>query len=992
MICYTSVMHALHVLQFSLITYIPELLHMDLFDPSIVRSYGGNLYTLVIVDDYSRLESIRILLAYARALDFKLFQMDEKGAFLNGFINEEVYVAQPSGFIDFEKPNHVYKLKKALYGLKQEPKACLEDSKPMKTSMSSDTKIMKDEELSAFVHASKRLPKPHLKAVKRIFQYIKGIMNLGLWYPKKTDIEIVVYADSDHTGDYVDRKSTSGICTFMGCCLTSWFSKKQTALAISTTEAEYVSAEKACQQELWMIQGLIDYDIRLDDVPIMIADLEQINKEIQARHQADKESSWMQSMKSKSTWKDRQTTKLDSSYKLLVEPSHWIMPPKRTSTSAAPAMPQAAIRQLVIDSITTALEAQAANMANADNTNRNPEPREAPVARKCSYKEFMTCQPFNFKALCPTMVSDYEKMMDAFIGGLPKSIEGNVIASKPQTLEEDNNIVQMLMDLNCRNKGSATRSNLLPVTVTCHACGEKGIMQISATDHQQRCPGKSLHAKGYKCSPKPKCSHGVKAECQKPSSLLVQPEIPTWKWEKVTMYFVMKLYKTLSGHDTIWVIVDRLTKSAHFIPTRETESMETLTKLYIEEIVSRHGVPISIISVCDSHFTSRFYKSCRMLWIGPMAYKLKFPKELRNVHNIFYVSNLKKCLSDESLVISMKKLRLDDKLNFVEEPVEIMDREVKQLKQSRIPIVKVRWNSKRGPEFTWEREDQICAKKVEESLNVTFDETPPPSKKSTLVDDDLDKEESIKVTEKKNLENDTEDETLEIDEIVNIKESRNHPLENVIGNLNQRTLQTYPKDIEEEVYVCQPPGFEDPHIPNKNGSQKNINICSTNYDSGCHLVQKELLDLSTSLSVLNQCFPIATVPKTASFDIVVGMDWLSKYHARIISDEKIVHIPIDIETLIIRGDRSKTRLSLISSIKTERYLSKGYQVFVAQVMKKKSEDKRLEDIPVVREFPDVFPEDLPGLPPVRQVEFKIELILGAAPVARKPYNLAPSEM
>ncbi|GKB87549.1 hypothetical protein Tco_0959821 [Tanacetum coccineum] len=86
--------------------------------------------------------------------------------------------------------------------------------------------------------------------------------------------------------------------------------------------------------------------------------------------------------------------------------------------------------------------------------------------------------------------------------------------------------------------------------------------------------------------------------------------------------------------------------------------------------------------------------------IGAVAYKLELPEELRNVHNTFHVSNLKKCLSDESLVIPMKELRLDDKLNFVEEPVEIMDREVKQLRQSRIPIVKVRWNSKRGPEFT----------------------------------------------------------------------------------------------------------------------------------------------------------------------------------------------------------------------------------------------------------------------------------------------------
>ncbi|GJV05189.1 hypothetical protein Tco_1338758 [Tanacetum coccineum] len=109
----------------------------------------------------------------------------------------------------------------------------------------------------------------HLEAVKRIFRYVKGTTHLGLWYPKGSGIETIVYADSDHAGDYVDRKSTSGICTFMGCCLTSWFSKKQTALAISTTEAEYVSAGKACQQALWMKQALVDYGIRLDDIPIM---------------------------------------------------------------------------------------------------------------------------------------------------------------------------------------------------------------------------------------------------------------------------------------------------------------------------------------------------------------------------------------------------------------------------------------------------------------------------------------------------------------------------------------------------------------------------------------------------------------------------------------------------------------------------------------------------------------------------------------------------
>ncbi|GJZ35485.1 hypothetical protein Tco_0581302 [Tanacetum coccineum] len=96
--------------------------------------------------------------------------------------------------------------------------------------------------------------------------------------------------------------------------------------------------------------------------------------------------------------------------------------------------------------------------------------------------------------------------------------------------------------------------------------------------------------------------------------------------------------------------------------------------------------------------------------IGPVAYKLELPRELQGIHNTFHVSNLKKCLSDEDLIIPFDEVRIDEKLHFIEEPIEIVDKEEKQLKQSRIPIVKVRWNSSRGPEYTWEREDQMWKK------------------------------------------------------------------------------------------------------------------------------------------------------------------------------------------------------------------------------------------------------------------------------------------
>nr|GEX67404.1 copia protein [Tanacetum cinerariifolium] len=145
------------------------------------------------------------------------------------------------------------------------------DSKPTKTLMSMKIKLTKDDEADS-VDSSKYRENPknsHLKAVKRIFRYIRGTSHLGLWYPKGTRIETVVYVESDHAGDYVDRKSTSGVCMCMGCCLTSWFAKKQTALAVSTTKAKYVFIEKACQQTLWMKQALIDYGIRLDNVLVI---------------------------------------------------------------------------------------------------------------------------------------------------------------------------------------------------------------------------------------------------------------------------------------------------------------------------------------------------------------------------------------------------------------------------------------------------------------------------------------------------------------------------------------------------------------------------------------------------------------------------------------------------------------------------------------------------------------------------------------------------
>ncbi|GJW88380.1 putative reverse transcriptase domain-containing protein [Tanacetum coccineum] len=127
------------------------------------------------------------------------------------------------------------------------------------------------------------------------------------------------------------------------------------------------------------------------------------------------------------------------------------------------------------------------------------------------------------------------------------------------------------------------------------------------------------------------------------------------------------------------------------------------------------------------------------------------------------------------------------------------------------------------------------------------------------------------------------------------------------------------------------------------------------------------------------------VIELGSFDIIIGMDWLSRYDAAILCGEKKVRIPLEGKTLVIEGDRNNSRLKIVSCIKAQKYIEKGCELLLAQVTKQESKEKRLEDVPVIRDFPKVFPDELPRLPPPRQVEFRIDLIPGAAPVARAPY-------
>nr|GEY36115.1 putative reverse transcriptase domain-containing protein [Tanacetum cinerariifolium] len=148
-----------------------------------------------------------------------------------------------------------------------------------------------------------------------------------------------------------------------------------------------------------------------------------------------------------------------------------------------------------------------------------------------------------------------------------------------------------------------------------------------------------------------------------------------------------------------------------------------------------------------------------------------------------------------------------------------------------------------------------------------------------------------------------------------------------------------------------------------------------------------------SLNLLNHLFEIDLLPiELGTFDVIIRMDWLILHDYVIVCGKKEVHVPLKKRTLVVKGDDCVSRLKVVSCIKVKKYADRGSYLFVTQVVEKELAERRLEDVPVICEFSDVFPEDLPRLLPPRQVEFEIELVPGAAPVARAPYRLAPSEM
>eukprot|EP00253_Pinus_taeda_P006365 PITA_06365 len=217
------------------------------------------------------MEAIRMFLAYAYSRKIKVYQMDVKLAFLNDELQEEVYIEQPEGFLLSDKEDYVCRLKKALYGLKQAPRAwyALLDGYLYQQGFkkgSADSNLYAVGQVARFQVAPKE---SHIIVIKRILQYLKGTAEYGLWYPKGNDLVVQAYTNEDWAGSVDDHKSTSGATFYLGGCLVSWLSKKQSLISLSTAEAKYVTAAASCTQVLWMKQTLQDIQVKFNEpIPI----------------------------------------------------------------------------------------------------------------------------------------------------------------------------------------------------------------------------------------------------------------------------------------------------------------------------------------------------------------------------------------------------------------------------------------------------------------------------------------------------------------------------------------------------------------------------------------------------------------------------------------------------------------------------------------------------------------------------------------------------
>nr|GEV73106.1 hypothetical protein [Tanacetum cinerariifolium] len=536
-----------------------------------------------------------------------------------------------------------------------------------------------------------------------------------------------------------------------------------------------------------------------------------------------------------------------------------ILPPKKRapSASATPTMTQAAIRQLVVDSVTVPLETQAATMANTENTNRNIEQRENHVARKGNYKEFISCQPFYFNGT-----------------------EGANAYAQPTGIEQANKITWI------------------------------ELKRILTNMYCPRTDVKKMEDEFYNLIVK---GNDLKTYVRRFLELVVLCLNMVLNTEKLMDVFIGGLPQSIEGTVTA-------------LKPQTLEEATNIAQRLMDQIIK-----------CGSMQRTSDHKQ-------------KFDDRRNSNNNNNYPNN------------RVNKYQNNRNNDYRQQ-------------QNKRPETFKAYAATPTESNGYTRNRPLCKKFTLHHIGPCTIKCQTCNKVGHLTRNCRNKgpvtgsnQQPVSVTchnyrEKRHY-------NYQCSKINNSAHRRSYLLRdknahrdaNVVTStflLNQHLARVLFDSRADKIFVSVSLASMLNILPITLDTTYDIEMADENLVSTNTVIQ------GCTLTLLNQPFKINLMPiKLGSFDVVIGMDWLSKYHARIICDEKVVHIPIDGETLIIR----------------------------AQVMEKKSDKKALEDIPVVREFSKVFPEELPALPPVRQVEFQINLITGAALVARAPYRLAPSEM
>nr|GEW23594.1 retrovirus-related Pol polyprotein from transposon TNT 1-94 [Tanacetum cinerariifolium] len=985
------------------------------------------IYALV-----TRLKSIRILLAYACPLDFKLFQIDVKSAFLNGFINENVYVAQTPGFIDFEKPYHVYKLKKDLYGLKQAPKAwydrlkaflikneykiemvdntlftkkkssniiivqiyvddiifgstcqdmcdefakimhdefkmsmmgelnfflglqikqmedsiffnqskyikemlnkfSLEDYKPMKTPMSSDPKLTKDDECESVDNTK-----------------YQGM--IGLWYPKGTGIETVVYADSDHAVDYVDRKRTSGICTFVGCCLTAWFLKKQTALAISTTEAEYISARKTFMSSnshtTITYTSMSSYEVIVNGYFGMPMD--PLDPYVQLVMEAPPSPDYIPGPEAPSSPDYIPGPEAPPSpdyipgpkYPEYLPPADDVLPAEEQPLPAA-VSPTAESPGYITDSKpemepeeedgddekSEGDSIEYSTSRGDDDADDDGDDLSEDDADDDDEEESSDSEKEEDEHLAPTVPAP----------ALHSSIPAFEDSDETEPFEE--------------GKTAATPPPF----------GYRVAAKISVQPHRLM-PFRSDESTPKVDMPLRKRARfttstgGYKVgESSVAAARQIRPALTVADSRRAEDRLIGRLrrerryFRTLSTtyaqeNSYIRAVSQEV---AYTMPWKTLKQMMT-AKYYPRGKVKKLEVKLWNLKVKGTDITSYTlcFKELTLLC------KRMFPEESDEIER--YVSGLPEMIRGN--VMSYEPKSMQKAIEFAND----------QMDQKLLGISDRQANNKRKFDNTSMNQQNQQPFKRNNNVARAYDAGSKPYGGTKP----LSRAANTNNNNNNNYNNNNRRATTAYQggnqnqagngNVV----ARAYGLGTAGGNPDANVVTGTFLLNNHCASILFDTGADKSFVSAAFSSLININPSTLDYSYDVELADGQIIKVNTiirgcTLNFLNRPFNIDLMPmptELGSFDVIIGMDWLKKYHAVIVCDEKIVRVPFGNETLIIRCDGSNNgnQLNIISCTKTRNYLLKGYPVFLANIttkmIKDKSEEKRLEDVPIVRDF------------------------------------------